>query len=425
MKKRLKIAIIGSGISGLGCSWLLSKRFDVDLYEKSDYIGGHSNTQTIKTRFDNRLVKVDTGFIVFNELNYPNLHSLFKLLDVKTIESNMSFSVSLDEQNFEYGGENLFKIFAQKRNILNFSFWKMLFEIVIFNKNALSDKQNYKSKTIEQYLEIKGYSEMFQYKYLYPMASSIWSSPLSKIKEYPFLNFIEFFNNHGLLKITNRPKWKTVLNGSQSYIKKILKDSSMKIFLQKKVNKVKRFKNYVQIETNRTRRVYDHVVFACHSDQILQILDNVTNEEEMYLSNITYKKNIVYLHSDNSFMPKNKMIWSSWNYIEMLKPNDQKSLTVTYWMNKLQKIDTTENIFVTLNPAKIPDKQMIYKRIFYEHPVFTKKSIESSAGLEKIQGKNNTWFCGAYLGNGFHESGFVSGLNVAENLSGVLRPWKK
>lgn len=425
MKKRLKIAIIGSGISGLGCSWLLSKRFDVDLYEKSDYIGGHSNTQTIKTRFDNRLVKVDTGFIVFNELNYPNLHSLFKLLDVKTIESNMSFSVSLDEQNFEYGGENLFKIFAQKRNILNFSFWKMLFEIVIFNKNALSDKQNYKSKTIEQYLEIKGYSEMFQYKHLYPMASSIWSSPLSKIKEYPFLNFIEFFNNHGLLKITNRPKWKTVLNGSQSYIKKILKDSSMKIFLQKKVNKVKRFKNYVQIETNRTRRVYDHVVFACHSDQILQILDNVTNEEEMYLSNITYKKNIVYLHSDNSFMPKNKMIWSSWNYIEMLKPNDQKSLTVTYWMNKLQKIDTTENIFVTLNPAKIPDKQMIYKRIFYEHPVFTKKSIESSAGLEKIQGKNNTWFCGAYLGNGFHESGFVSGLNVAENLSGVLRPWKK
>lgn len=425
MKKRLKIAIIGSGISGLGCSWLLSKRFDVDLYEKSDYIGGHSNTQTIKTRFDNRLVKVDTGFIVFNELNYPNLHSLFKLLDVKTIESNMSFSVSLDEQNFEYGGENLFKIFAQKRNILNFSFWKMLFEIVIFNKNALSDKQNYKSKTIEQYLEIKGYSEMFQYKHLYPMASSIWSSPLSKIKEYPFLNFIEFFNNHGLLKITNRPKWKTVLNGSQSYIKKILKNSSMKIFLQKKVNKVKRFKNYVQIETNRTRRVYDHVVFACHSDQILQILDNVTNEEEMYLSNITYKKNIVYLHSDNSFMPKNKMIWSSWNYIEMLKPNDQKSLTVTYWMNKLQKIDTTENIFVTLNPAKIPDKQMIYKRIFYEHPVFTKKSIESSAGLEKIQGKNNTWFCGAYLGNGFHESGFVSGLNVAENLSGVLRPWKK
>ncbi len=425
MKKKLKIAVIGSGIAGLGCSWLLAKRFNVDIYEKNGYLGGHSNTQTIKTKLDYKLIKVDTGFIVFNDLNYPNLNSLFKELDVKTIQSNMSFAVSVDNKNFEYGGESFYTLFAQKKNIISLSFWKMLFEILMFYKNVLPDKSKYKSKTIEQYLEIKKYSNTFKYKHLYPMASSIWSTPITQIKKYPFINFIDFFNNHGLLKLFNRPMWKTVVNGSQSYIQKIIKNSSCNVFLKEKVDKVKRYKSGIEIKTNKNKRIYDHVVFACHPDQTLKILDKASDEEISLLSSISYKKNIVYLHSDNSFMPENKKIWSSWNYLERSSENEQKSLMVTYWMNKLQRINTKENIFVTLNPEETPDNEKIYKKIIYEHPVFTKKSIHSANGLLKIQGINNTWYCGAYTGNGFHESGLVSGLNVAEDLSGLSRPWKK
>ena len=301
----------------------------------------------------------------------------------------------------------------------------MLFEILMFYKNALPDKSKYKSKTIEQYLEIKKYSNTFKYKHLYPMASSIWSTPITQIKKYPFINFIDFFNNHGLLKLFNRPMWKTVVNGSQSYVQKIIKHSSCNVFLKEKVDKVKRYKSGIEIKTNKNKRIYDHVVFACHPDQTLKILDKASDEEISLLSSISYKKNIVYLHSDYSFMPENKKIWSSWNYLERSSENEKKSLMVTYWMNKLQRINTKENIFVTLNPEETPDNEKIYKKIIYEHPVFTKKSIHSANGLLKIQGINNTWYCGAYTGNGFHESGLVSGLNVAEDLSGLSRPWKK
>ena len=423
MNKKLKVAIIGSGISGLSCAWLLSKQHNVTIYEKNDYLGGHSNTQTIQTFGDNKHINVDTGFIVFNEQNYENLNALFNILNVKTYSTDMSFAVSMQNGQFEYGGENLSTLFAQKKNLFKLDFWLMLFDIIRFYKQAEKDINKFNDKTLQEYLNEKSYSSSFIKNHLYPMAASIWSAPINEIKNFPFKNFINFFKNHGLLQISNRPKWKTVLNGSREYIKKIVTASNLKIFTSKGIKKISREKGKVYIYDGKKRIYFDHIVLACHSDQALNLIEDPSKEELSYLSKIKYQRNNVWLHSDESFMPKNNLTWSSWNYIDLGSDKTDEKLCVTYWMNKLQNLNTNDQIFVSLNPPKDPEHKKVYKNIKYSHPIFKHETIVGQKGLTSIQGKNNLWFCGAYHGNGFHEDGIKSGLFVAERIGKIKRPW--
>lgn len=410
--RKLKIAVIGSGISGLSASWELSKYHDVNLFEKNDYFGGHANTLKVKL-IKEKAFYVDTGFIVFNHHNYPKLCNLFNELDVKTYESNMSFSASLENGKLEYSGSSLGSMFAQKKNIFNFRYLKMLLEIVKFYKNVEYDKMNYNDLTLEDYLKVRNYSEFFKYKHIYPMASSIWSSSLNEIKQYPFEQFVNFFSNHGLLNLTNRPKWRTVKNGSQSYVKKIIEKENIialkNVYIE--IYKIKKGKLILRI--NKKEEQYDHVIIAVHSDQVKNVnkIPNLNNTK--IFEDIKYTRNEVFLHTDETLMPNLKKVWASWNYLE---GNNNNQLSVTYWMNKLQNLDTKTNIFVTLNPFVKPSKNKIIKRIKYKHPMYDLKTFETQKKVKLIQGKNNIWYCGAYLGYGFHEDGIKSGLDVVNRI---------
>ncbi len=419
--EKLKIAVIGSGISGLSCAWLLSKRHNVDLFEKNSYFGGHANTQEIS--LNSSKINVDTGFIVFNSLNYPNLCNLFDILNVDTYESDMSFSVSNSIENLEYGGENFNTIFAQKSNIFKPRFLKMLLEILIFYNTAEKERKKNQNKSLEEYLKKKKFSDFFLYNHIYPMASSIWSSSIDNIKNYPYEKFVDFFSNHGLLKILNRPRWRTVMGGSKDYVKKIIKSSTMKTKNKCNIEVMKRASKSILVKVNGKSLIYDHVVVAVHSNQVSSVIKDQDTFEKEIFSKIEYSKNLVYLHSDNELMPKSKKVWSSWNYIR----NDlvENKISITYWMNRLQNLKTKEDIFVSLNPNVMPKKKKIYKRINYSHPIYNFETFDTQAKIQRIQGKKNTWYCGAYLGNGFHEDGIESGLSVAEKILGEKRPWTK
>ena len=410
--RKLKIAVIGSGISGLSASWELSKYHDIHLFEKNNYYGGHANTLKVKL-IKEKAFYVDTGFIVFNRLNYPNLCNLFNELNVKTYESDMSFSASLENGGLEYSGSSLGSMFAQKKNIFNLKYLRMLMEIIKFYKNVEYDKMNYKNHTIEDYLSIKNYSDFFKYKHIYPMASSIWSSSLNEIKKYPFEQFVNFFSNHGLLNLMNRPKWRTVLNGSQTYVKKIIEKEN--IIASKNIDiEIKKFKKgKLILKVNKKEKEYDHVIIAVHSDQVKHVnkIPNLNNIK--IFEDIKYTTNEVFLHTDENLMPKLKKVWASWNYLE---GENNNKLSVTYWMNKLQNIDTKKNIFVTLNPSMKPSKETIIKRIIYDHPIYNLKTFKTQKKIKLIQGKNNIWYCGAYLGYGFHEDGIKSGLDVVNQI---------
>ncbi len=404
-----RIAVIGSGISGLSCAWHLSKKYKVDLYEKNDYFGGHSNTQIVS--FKGKKIKIDTGFIVFNKLNYPYLCNFFNILDVKSYESDMSFSVSMKNGGLEYSGSSLSSIFAQKKNLYNINFLKMLFEVIRFYNRSEKDRESFRKFTIEEYLKKKKYSQYFRSNHLYPMASSIWSSPINKIVDFPFAEFVNFFSNHGLLRIFNRPKWRTVEGGSNVYVEKILSNKKIKSF---KGFEAKAFKNNNEIwEVNFNNKIkkYNHLVLAVHSDQVKSVLKNFKNSKTKIFSNIKYSKNTVFLHTDHQLMPKNRKVWASWNYIE-----NRSEISLTYWMNKLQNLKTDKDYFVTLNPAIKPEAQKIEKKIIYHHPIYDFRTFETQKIIQSFQGEDNLWFCGAYLGYGFHEDGIKSGMKVAENL---------
>ncbi len=405
---KLKIAVIGSGISGLSTAWYLAKKYDVDIYEKNNYFGGHSNTHSFK--FKNSELSIDTGFIVFNEKNYPNLCSFFKLLNVNSYESDMSFSVSMNKGKLEYSGSSLLSIFAQKKNLFNFKFLKMLYEIVRFYNEAEADRKVFTNLTICEYLDLKKYSHYFKYNHLFPMASSIWSSPISKIPDYPFVEFVNFFSNHGLLRIFNRPKWRTVDGGSKEYVKKILMNKRIKSFKSSKAV-IKKKKSKWEVQSNKKKKYYDHVVVSVHSDQVKDLVFYPKYKDLEIFSKIKYSKNKVYLHSDPKLMPRRKDVWASWNYIE-----NKSGITVTYWMNLLQKIGTDKDFFVTLNPEHPPESNKIEKEIIYDHPIYDLETFKNQAKIELLQGKENLWFCGAYLGYGFHEDGIKSGIKVAKKL---------
>ena len=398
----MKIAVIGSGISGLSASYYFSKKYKVDLFEQDDHFGGHSYTYDIKE--DNKIIAVDLGFIVFNEQTYPNLIRFFNELNVPFEKSNMSFSVSIKDTNVEYGGSGFNAIFANKKNLLNFKFLKMINEIINFYKTAPSLINTETSNaTLGDYLKSSKLSKYFIEYHIIPMVAAIWSMPFQKAKEMPLKLFLNFFTNHGLFKLKNRPQWYTVSNRSRTYVKKVLEKISGEVFKNYKVSKILRSENNVRILIGNEYQDYDHVILASHADQSLELLDDPSLEESEILKKFTYVSNEAYLHRDENLMPIRKSAWSSWNSI-----SKNENTCVTYWLNKLQNLNSEKNYFLTLNPVEAIDKNKIIKKIHFTHPYFNKDNVALQKDLNKLQGKKRTWFCGSYFGYGFHEDGLKS-----------------
>ena len=406
----MKIAVIGSGISGLSAAYFLSKKFKVDLFEKEDHFGGHSFTYDIK-EYD-KVTPVDLGFIVFNKITYPNLVKFFEDLNVPYEKSDMSFSVSIKNTNIEYCGSGLGGIFTNKSNLLNFKFLKMIKEIISFYKIAptLLEK-NIKDQSLGEFLNDKKLSKYFIDYHLIPMVAAIWSMPFSKAKEMPIKFFLNFFTNHGLFKLKNRPQWYTVSNRSRTYVKKVIDKISGEIFKNYKVSKIIRSNDNVRIMIGKEYIDYDQVVLASHADESLNILERPTEEEKNILGKFKYVENEAVLHSDEGLMPKKKRAWSSWNSI-----SDGKNTSITYWLNKLKNLETTKNYFLTLNPIYKLNDNFIIKKINFTHPYLNHDNTLLQKKLHSIQGKKRTWFCGSYFGYGFHEDGLRSSIELANNL---------
>jgi predicted NAD/FAD-binding protein len=408
----MKIAVIGSGISGLSAAYYLSKKFKVDLYEKEDHFGGHSYTYDIKD--NQKILPVDLGFIVFNELTYPNLINFFQELKVPYEKSNMSFAVSVKDTNVEYAGKNLSSIFSNKKNIFNIHFLKMIREIISFYKTAPQLLNNdIQNTSLGDYLDQSNISEYFKNYHIIPMVAAIWSMPFSKAKDMPLKLFLNFFINHGLFKLKDRPQWFTVAGRSKSYVSKILPEISGEYYKNYKVKKITRSENNVRINigANDDFVDYDGVVLACHANESLALLAEPSEQEKNILSEFQYVTNNAFLHTDEQLMPKNKITWSSWNSISK---QDLTNTCVTYWLNLLQNLNTDKNYFLTLNPIQSIEPEKVIKKVIFTHPYFNLKNTNLQKDLKLLQGKNRTWFCGSYFGYGFHEDGLKSALEVVK-----------
>ena len=405
----MKIAVIGSGISGLSAAYYLSKKYKVDIFEQDDHFGGHSYTYDIKSQ--DKTISVDLGFIVFNELTYPNLIKFFSELKIPFEKSYMSFSVSVQDSNVEYGGRGLKAIFANKLNIFNVSFLKMIKEIILFYKAAPKLlKNNLENISLGSYLDKSKLSKYFIEFHIIPMVAAIWSMPFAQAKEMPLELFLKFFINHGLFKFKNRPQWFTVTNRSRTYVKKILASVSGEVFKNYKVSKITRSDENVRLKIGSEYLDYDQVILASHADQSLQLLENPTQNEKRILSKFRYIPNVAILHTDEKLMPKRKIAWSSWNSIS----KGNKSC-VTYWLNNLQNLECSVNYFLTLNPIiEILDSKVI-KKVNFTHPYFNLETLKHQNELSSLQGKERTWYCGAYFGYGFHEDGLKSAMNLIKD----------
>lgn len=417
-----KIAIIGTGISGLSAAYLLQQKADVTIYEKQSRLGGHARTLSID--YNGVPINVDTGFIVFNYRNYPNLTGLFKELDVKVEKSDMSLGLSLEQALFEWGCRNLNAVFGQRSNLIKPRFWAMLRNIFTFNKHALTTAKNNKDLTLKQLLNTLNLSEDFKHRFLLPTAGAIWSTSPEQILDFPAYSFAVFFDNHGLLTINDQPQWYTVSNGSQQYVEKISAHFKNAVKLDASVSSVERRNDGVYVTTHKNEtHIYDEVVIASHSDQAIEMLTNPTEDERNILGNMEYQPNIAYLHKDPSFMPKRRAIWSSWNYLCDDATDSRPHITVTYWMNLLQNISNDTPLFVTLNPPSPPRAESIFNKHIFEHPVYNMQMLDAQERFHTIQGKDRIWFAGAYQRYGFHEDGISSAVAIAKHM-GCSIPWE-
>jgi predicted NAD/FAD-binding protein len=414
--RKLEVAVVGSGISGLSAAWLLSKRHRVTLYEANAQVGGHSNTVDVGG------VAVDTGFIVYNEATYPNFSALLDHLGVATKPTNMTFAVSLGDGRLEYSGTGLTGLFSQPRNAVSLRFWGMLRDLVRFYREAPQEAHDLGDMSLDAYLDASGYGTAFRQDHLYPMAAAIWSTPAAEIGEYPARAFVRFCENHGLLKLTNRPLWRTLVGGSRAYVEKFAQ-AIPEILTNEPILAVRRHLNGVEIVSagGETRR-FDHVVIATHADQALAMLADPTPEEDRLLGAFGYCANSAVLHSDATLMPHRRRVWSSWNYMSSERGNS-RSLAVSYWMNRLQGLRDAKPMFLTLNAHRPIREESILYATDYTHPIFNARAMNAQSRLWSLQGQRNTWFCGAYFGAGFHEDGLQAGLAVAEALAGGRRPW--
>ncbi|PYF79544.1 putative NAD/FAD-binding protein [Marinomonas alcarazii] len=412
----MKIAIIGSGISGLTSAYLLQQQHDITVFESAERIGGH--TATVNVEENGKTRAIDTGFIVFNDWTYPNFIRLMDELGVKSKPTEMSFSVSCQRTGLEYGGNNLNTLFAQRRNLLNFSFIGMLKDILRFNKEAIQDLENGSLKegvTLGEYLKEKGYGSRFASHYLIPMGSAIWSSTLDEMMDFPLVFFVRFFKNHGLLSVNDRPQWRVIEGGSSAYLQPLVSKFEDRIQLGADISKVDRSAEGVVIHfADGSTQDFDQVVFACHSDEALALLADPSTEEQAILSAIPYRNNDVVLHTDTRLLPKKKLAWSSWNY--HLGSDRTKPATLSYNMNILQHFSSDTTYVVTLNQTDMIAEDKIVGRFQYSHPTFTLDGIKAQDRWSEINGVNKTWFCGAYWRNGFHEDGCWSGVRVANGL---------
>jgi predicted NAD/FAD-binding protein len=420
-KKR--IAIIGTGISGLSAAYFIDDHHQIKIYEKNNYIGGHSNT--VDVDYNGKQIAVDTGFIVFNHLTYPNLRNFFSLLDVTYEKSVMSFGIKVDDADIEYAGTNLASIFAQKKNLFDVKFIKMLFDIIKFNKNAteiLASEFN-PNFLLKNLLDDLNLGEYFRNYYLLPMSAAIWSCPMEKMLNYPAQSFVKFFENHGLLTVNDQPQWFTVSSGSRQYVQKIVKKIGINLFsLNDEVYQVVRDGNKVLIKSKKGEEVFDEVVFACHGDQVLKIVANPSKQEKEIFANFKYQKNTAILHRDSSLMPKSKKAWASWIY-QSNKNLKSDQVSVSYWMNNLQNIDAKYPLFVTLNPISEIKKDKIFAEFIYHHPIFDAAAISSQKKIEQIQGVDKLYFCGAYQRFGFHEDGISSAIKMINKMN-IFTKWQ-
>ena len=418
--RRLNIAVVGSGVSGLAAAWMLSKRHLVTLYESETRVGGHANTFFAPT--PGGVVPVDTGFIVYNEATYPNFTQLLRWLDVASMESDMGFSVSLDGGRREYSGRNALHLLGSWRNAFDPSHWAMLRELHRFYTSAKVQVEQVKDDLpLQGFLAHFGYRDTFVQKHLLPMASAIWSCPPRQILSYPARAFISFFDNHQLLNLGVRQNWRTVAGGSQNYVRKLAAQVTA-TRCGVAVKKVVREPGGVDIIlVDGSKNKHEHVVLACHADQALHLLATPSDSEITTLSPFSYSSNRAVLHEDENFMPKSKRFWSSWNY---LGNRQDEAVSVTYWMNRLQNLETRRNFLVSVNPPMTPARETVHIDLTYRHPVFTTTTLQAQQELWSLQGRQNTWFCGAYFGSGFHEDGLQAGLAVAEDLGGLARPWQ-
>ena len=413
--QKLNIAVVGSGVSGLSAAWLLSKSHTVTMFEADQRLGGHAHTEVLDK------VPVDVGFIVFNEKTYPNFTALLHHLNVATDETEMGFSVSLNGGKIEYAGASLRQMLGSPRAALSRDHWAMMADIARFYRTAKALSQSLdETVSLGAFLQRHKFGQAFIDRHLIPMAAAIWSSHPGRMLEYPAKAFITFFDNHQLLNFSTRDKWCSVAGGSQTYVSKLL-EGGMKVHRADAVTKVKRLPQGVTITCASGHSAsFDHVVMAVHADQTLQLLEAPRAEEVNLLGPFHYSNNQVVLHRDASLMPKRKAYWSSWNYIGDLGADH---CGVTYWMNALQTLNTKTDHFVSLNPVRLPKSELTDLSFACTHPLFDCNTLQAQRDLWSLQGQQNTWFCGAYFGAGFHEDGLQAGLAVAEQLGGVNRPW--
>ncbi|GHF11461.1 NAD/FAD-binding protein [Kordiimonas sediminis] len=418
----LRIAVIGAGISGMGASWLLSQKHNVTVYEAGPNLGGHANTVDVLD--DGKTIPVDTGFIVCNDRNYPNFLALMKAVGVTLHATDMSFGVSMDGGGFEYAGsDKLSELFAQPGNILRPRFWRMLKELLRFYKatNGLAPEQ-VGMISLRDYLREHNYDETFLRDHILPMAAAVWSTPSEKVGDFPLKSFLRFCQNHGLLQVSDRPQWYTVPGGSRTYVNAVKEHSGAQYLTSTAVNRIIRTESGVLVFAGNDVQQYDRILIATHANTALRLLEDADPLETEILSSFSYAPNQAVLHSDTQFMPKRRKAWSSWNYLHG-KDEDQSSLSVTYWMNRLQPLDTDKPMFVTLNPASEPDPALVHYTTDYEHPIFDMKTLEAQLRLGELMGHRNIWYAGAHFGYGFHEDGLQSGLHAAEQMGDISRPW--
>ena len=427
MREAQRIAVVGAGISGLSSAWLLSQKHEVTLFEAGAYLGGHTNT--VDVTLDGVSHPVDTGFLVFNATTYPNLVALFAHLGVASVETEMSFAVSLDQPDLEWSGSSLATVFGQKRNLLRPKFWCMLADILRFNRESGAWLAMHPDEplSLRDFLAADAYSRSFAEWYLLPMGAAIWSCPAGQMLDYPLATFVRFCRNHGLLQVFDRPLWRTVQGGAREYVKKLAEqfDANLgTIRLNTPVLAARREQNGVLLTTRDGVERFDQVVLACHSDQAKAILgDAATPEEQQLLGAIRYEPNRALLHTDATLLPRDPALWSAWNYSSSKAELNQQPVSVSYLINRLQPLPFKTPVMVSLNPQREPAADKIIAEFDYAHPVFDGLAIAAQRQLAELSGQRGVWFCGAWNGYGFHEDGLKSGLKVA-NAMGCKAPWQ-
>ncbi len=415
----MKIAIIGSGISGLTAAYLLNRQHDISVFEASSWVGGH--THTVDVQVDGRHYAIDTGFIVFNDGTYPNFIELLKQLDVGFQPTEMSFSVCDPASGVEYNGNTLNSLFAQRRNLLSPAFWGMLRDILRFNREAVDDLHQQRiasDLSLGDYLEQRGYGQRFIQQYIVPMGAAIWSMSLADMLNFPLQFFLHFFKNHGLLSVTDRPQWQVIKGGSSSYVAPLSASFAERIRLNCAVQRVERDASGVTVHSAVGSERFDKVVFACHSDQALKLLAEPSTAEQEILGALPYADNDVVLHTDTRLLPKRQLAWASWNY-RLGGPTNQPA-ALTYNMNILQGIQSATIFCVSLNQTAAIEPNSILARYTYAHPQYSLAGVAAQARWQELLGANHSYFCGAYWANGFHEDGVVSGLRVASAFGETL-----